>query len=66
MTARPAILIAVVVAAVAVPQAGHGQAQALKFKLKPGASGQLCLDCHGEFAAVLKKASVHTPVKSKD
>jgi DmsE family decaheme c-type cytochrome len=35
-------------------------------KLKPGASGKLCLECHAEFEAKLKKASVHTPVKSQD
>ncbi|HSN92770.1 MAG TPA: cytochrome c3 family protein [Anaeromyxobacteraceae bacterium] len=36
------------------------------FKLKPGAEGSLCLDCHPNFAAVLKQPVVHTPVRSKD
>jgi DmsE family decaheme c-type cytochrome len=35
-------------------------------KLKPGASGQICLECHGDFEERLKKASVHTPVRSRD
>jgi DmsE family decaheme c-type cytochrome len=35
-------------------------------KLKPGASGKLCLECHGDFEAKLKLASVHTPVRAKD
>ncbi len=35
-------------------------------RLKPGAAGQLCLDCHSDFKDVLKKAFVHTPVKTKD
>jgi predicted CXXCH cytochrome family protein len=35
-------------------------------KLKPGAEGRLCLDCHTDFADVLKKASVHTPVRSQE
>ncbi len=50
-------------AAVTVP--GRSLAQASKFKLKTGASGQICLECHNAFAATLKKASVHTPVKSR-
>jgi len=39
---------------------------ASKHKLKPGANGALCLECHATFVDVLKKSSVHTPVKSKD
>ena len=35
-------------------------------RLKPGASGQVCLECHGDFQEKLKKASVHTPVRSRD
>ena len=38
-----------------------------KFKLKPGANGNVCLDCHGgDFEKNLKKPFVHTPVKSRD
>ncbi len=35
-------------------------------KLRPGANGAVCLECHGDFEEKLKKASVHTPVKSRD
>ncbi|BDG09248.1 cytochrome c3 family protein [Anaeromyxobacter paludicola] len=38
-----------------------------KLKLKPGANGKVCLDCHsGDFDAVLKRKFVHTPVRSRD
>jgi DmsE family decaheme c-type cytochrome len=36
-----------------------------KHKLKPGAEGQLCLGCHVDFEDQLKKASVHTPVRTR-
>ncbi|MDW7710847.1 MAG: cytochrome c3 family protein [Deferrisomatales bacterium] len=52
--ALPALLFLV-----SVP--GQGRA-ADPFKLKPGARGNLCLDCHGEFQAKLKLSFVHTPV----
>jgi DmsE family decaheme c-type cytochrome len=41
----------------------HGQN---KFKLKPGASGKLCLSCHDQFQEKLKSPFVHTPVKAGD
>ncbi len=34
-------------------------------RLLPGADGRLCLGCHDEFQATLKKPFVHTPVKSQ-
>ena len=37
-----------------------------KFRLKPGASGKICLDCHSDFADKLKSKFVHTPVKTGD
>jgi predicted CXXCH cytochrome family protein len=63
MRSRSAALL-LALAAWALPPAAR--AQTAKFKLKPGAAGQACLDCHGGFAAQLKKASVHTPVKAKE
>src|SRR6266567_387053 len=39
---------------------------ALKFKLKPGANGKLCLDCHTTFKDKLSKSFVHTPLKKGD
>lgn len=35
-----------------------------KFKLKPGAKGRVCLNCHVTFQEKLKSPSVHTPVKN--
>ena len=37
-----------------------------KFRLKPGAAGKVCLDCHTEFGDKLKRKFVHTPVKTGD
>lgn len=39
----------------------HGQNP---FRLKPGAAGKICLDCHPEFQAKLRNKFVHTPVKT--
>jgi predicted CXXCH cytochrome family protein len=39
---------------------------AARFKLKPGATGAACLECHGELQQVVSKAVVHTPVRSRD
>jgi predicted CXXCH cytochrome family protein len=61
MIARPTVLL--FLAALAAPLAAG--AQASKHKLKPGASGASCLECHGDFQEVLKKPSVHTPVKAR-
>ncbi len=36
----------------------------LKFKLKPGAYGKLCLGCHTDMEETVKKPFVHTPLKS--
>ena len=37
---------------------------ALKFKLKPGANGKLCLNCHFDLQETVKKPFVHTPLKA--
>jgi predicted CXXCH cytochrome family protein len=34
------------------------------FRLKPGAAGKLCLDCHADVEAVMALPHVHTPVES--
>ncbi|HZY04309.1 MAG TPA: cytochrome c3 family protein [Anaeromyxobacteraceae bacterium] len=62
MRSRIAALLVTLLAS-AMPTAALAQA---KFKLKPGAGGQACLECHGAFADQLRKASVHTPVKAKE
>jgi predicted CXXCH cytochrome family protein len=53
-------LVAVVVAVVAHAQGDN------KFRLKPGAAGQGCFDCHNDFQDKLKRKHVHTPVKTGD
>ena len=55
-----AALALVLLAASAVPALAQNDE---KFRLKPGAAGKLCLDCHVDFQEVVKRASVHTPVK---
>lgn len=57
---------AVLIALAAWSLPAGAQVKTGKFKLKPGAAGQSCLDCHGAFAARIKKASIHTPVKAKE
>lgn len=37
-----------------------------KFRLKPGAKGKLCLNCHETFKEKLKSPFIHTPVKAGD
>ena len=37
-----------------------------KFRLKPGAKGKVCLNCHDEFKEKLKLPYIHTPVKKGD
>lgn len=55
------IPLAFVAAAVLVFSIGYAQN---KFKLKPGAQGKLCLECHDAFKEKLKNPFVHTPVKT--
>ena len=35
-------------------------------KLKPGAEGKVCLDCHTEFQKILARPVPHTPVRSRN
>ena len=56
------ISLALVAAAVVVFSVAYGQQN--KFKLKPGAQGKLCLECHDAFKEKLKNPFVHTPVKT--
>ena len=70
MRSIPTFLLAAVLGlphvAVAAPASARAPMQANKFNLKPGAEGKLCLDCHSDFEAILKRASVHTPVRSRN
>lgn len=44
----------------------RGEDTALKFKLKPGASGKICLTCHPNLQEAVKKPFVHSPLKKGD
>ena len=58
-------LLAAALAATLVVAAAPALAQdAAKYRLKPGAKGKLCLECHTDFAAVLAKKYVHEPVRA--
>lgn len=57
------LALAAALAATNVAAAGAADNTA-KFRLKPGASGTLCLDCHVDFQEVVKQPHVHTPVKA--
>ncbi|HEX9108773.1 MAG TPA: cytochrome c3 family protein, partial [Longimicrobiales bacterium] len=65
MTARNAVLLVLVGLAGAGRVSAAAPAASAAFKLKPGAEGKLCLDCHPQFEEVLKKPFVHTPVRSR-
>jgi len=68
MNARKAIVISVVAAALlglSVLAASAAQDKN-PFKLKPGAKGKLCLQCHPNFEEKLKSRFLHTPVKEGD
>jgi predicted CXXCH cytochrome family protein len=53
--------------ALAAGLAAGPAAAAPNFKLKKGAEGKLCLECHaGQLDEVLKRPFVHTPVRSRE
>lgn len=49
--------------AAATPKKASTESLESKFRLKPGAELKICLTCHPQFEDLLKKASVHTPIK---
>ena len=55
------VMVGLVLASLLAALAAHGQN---KFRLKPGAGGQVCLNCHPNMAEKLKGKFVHTPVKT--
>jgi DmsE family decaheme c-type cytochrome len=69
MSTRTGLLL-VVACALAVPArapaAPASPGERDPFKLKNGAQGQLCLSCHPNFEDQFKKASIHTPVRTKN
>jgi predicted CXXCH cytochrome family protein len=62
---RITIFLGVMVFLFAITHA-YGQDNTTKFKLKQGAYGKLCLECHPAFQEKLKMPFVHTPLKKGD
>lgn len=60
------ILIMILLALLYVASAAAQDNALLMFKLKPGATGKVCMDCHVNIQETVKKPFVHTPVKSGD
>lgn len=60
------LVMSLLVAVLLTVTAAHAQDNTLKFKLKPGASGTLCLKCHVATQETVKKPFVHTPLKTGD
>ncbi len=56
----------VVTCAAASWLAAAGRAAPPDHKLKPGGRGVVCLECHTDIEALLKKPVVHTPVREKN
>jgi predicted CXXCH cytochrome family protein len=61
----PGRLVTIVLVALSLLAVSAADAQN-KFRLKPGAAGKVCVDCHTDFAEKLKSKFVHTPVKTGD
>lgn len=57
------LLLLGMLGALAVCSLVHAQDNAQIYKLKPEASGKLCLGCHSNFQDTLKKKFIHTPLK---
>lgn len=67
--ARPAArvaAVALIAAGLAAPPQLAAAAGEDPLRLKPGARGKLCLDCHADFREKLSLVSVHTPVRGGD
>ena len=58
------VLVALALSLAAGP--ARGAPSAPNYKLKPGAEGKVCIDCHTEFSKKLRQGVIHTPVKSRD
>ncbi|MEW6719327.1 MAG: cytochrome c3 family protein [Thermodesulfobacteriota bacterium] len=56
-------LVLVAIVSMAAISSAHAQD---KFRLKPGAKGKVCLECHDAFKEKMKQPFVHTPVKAGD
>jgi predicted CXXCH cytochrome family protein len=65
---RKLVALSAAIACIAVKgPSGRAFAADETFRLRPGARGSLCLECHGmDFELILKKPHVHTPVKALD
>jgi len=60
LLSAPLVCLALLLLAAPAP------AEENRFRLKPGAAGKVCLDCHTDFVQKLKSRFVHTPAASGD
>lgn len=60
------LVLFAVIAFLGLGPVSHAQDNTLKYKLKAGAAGKLCLGCHTAFKDKLAKPFVHTPLKQGD
>ena len=65
MRLRETIIILLLIGLTLSFSAAFAQAEG-KFKLKPGATGKLCLSCHTTFSAKMKAKHIHTPLVEGD
>jgi hypothetical protein len=65
MRRRETIIISLLVGVILCLVSVTAQAEG-KFKLKPGATGKLCLNCHSAFSEKMKAKHIHTPLVEGD
>lgn len=65
MRLRETIVLSLLVGVILCLVSATAQAEG-KFKLKPGATGKLCLNCHTAFSAKMKAKHIHTPLVEGD
>ncbi|RII25759.1 MAG: cytochrome C [Geobacter sp.] len=59
----PTLVLSILTIFLCMCLVSHAEENDLKFKLKPGANGKLCLGCHTAFKEKLTKPAIHTPLK---
>ncbi|ABS26040.1 cytochrome C family protein [Anaeromyxobacter sp. Fw109-5] len=60
------VLLALSVALGSAPASAAPRSAKPNHRLKTGAEGKLCVDCHTEFAKELAKPVIHSPVRARD
>ena len=66
MSSRFPFLLSMVVLALGLPGAMLAAGNADAYRLKPGATGPVCISCHVDFEEIVAQKFVHTPVKAGD